>query len=144
MQAEPSTGSIVGRSARRGQRPISDRPIGVDRPGVEVALRHLAPEGPQALGLRRGLDALGDEVVAQRCRAMPMMAATTDESRSETPRPGDERLVDLHHVDRKPAQVGERRVAGAEVVEAEADTGQLQLAAATRRRDRRRRAARSR
>ena len=40
---------------------------------------------------------------------------------------GHEGAVDLHHVDGEPAQVGERRVPGAEVVEAEAHAGELQL-----------------
>ena len=38
---------------------------------------------------------------------------------------GDEAAVDLQHVEREAVQVGERRVAGAEVVEREADAERL-------------------
>ena len=41
---------------------------------------------------------------------------------------GDEGAVDLQHVDRELAQVGERGVAGAEVVDGDPDPERLQLA----------------
>ena len=71
-------------------------------PGVEVALGHLAPEGPQPQRLAGGLDALGDEVVAQR-------AGHADDGGDDRgvavgdAEAGDERAVDLDHVDREPA-----------------------------------------
>ena len=72
------------------------------------------------------LDALGDHVHAQ---ARPevddraddrRLAAVADDLR-------DEGAVDLQHVHREPGQVPERRVAGAEVVDGEADPQLLQL-----------------
>ena len=41
---------------------------------------------------------------------------------------GDEDAVDLHHVDREPLQVAERRVAGSEVVECEHHADLLEIA----------------
>ena len=41
---------------------------------------------------------------------------------------GDERLVDLHDVDRKVLEVAERRVSGPEVVEGQRDPEALELA----------------
>ena len=40
---------------------------------------------------------------------------------------GDERTIDLQHVDREPAQVRERRVAGAEVVDRDPHAERLEL-----------------
>ena len=50
---------------------------------------------------------------------------------------GDERAVDLERVERELAQGAERRVAGAEIVEADADPGRAQLAPAAPPRPRR-------
>ena len=55
-----------------------------------------------------------------------MMPATIVSPRPPLPSSVDERPVDLHDVDGKPAQVAERRVAGAEVVDREPDAGVLE------------------
>src|SRR3954468_2830369 len=85
----------------------------------EVALRELAAERPQAVGLLLGLDALGNHVNAQRAPHRQdgghdgLVLAGADDA-------VDERAVDLERVDREAPHIGERRVAGAEVVECEA------------------------
>ena len=56
---------------------------------------------------------------------MPAMIVSPGAAPAEL---GHERAVDLHDVDREPAQVVERRVAGAEVVDREQHAGVLELA----------------
>ena len=91
--------------------------------GIGRAKRKPCPTSqPSASTARRCsvvLDALG-----HRAQARARGPATTIAPRSSepwpSPEPGDERAVDLDHVEREAAQVGERRVAGAEVVDGQA------------------------
>ena len=92
--------------------------LGGLRARVEVALRAIAAELAQALLLLARLDALGDDRqpdgvghVDRRLDDRAVVGVAVDA--------GDERAVDLEHVEREALEVAERRVAGAEVVEHE-------------------------
>src|SRR4051812_8310659 len=94
--------------------------IGAHRLREEVALGAVAAEVAQRLELVVGLDALGDRPEAEAGgdvddgahdrRVVRLLAETVDE-----------RAVDLDRVDRHALQARQRRVAGAEVVEQDAD-----------------------
>ena len=90
------------------------------RPAERVALRHGAAVVEQPGGLVEVLDALGDDL-------QPHAAAELEQPLDEGgggrlgDDVGDEGAVDLDGVDRQPVQGGDRRVAGAEVVEGEGD-----------------------
>src|SRR4051794_10644841 len=90
------------------------------RLGEEVALRALAAEALERLELLDGLDALGDRAEAE-------AVGDVDDRRDDRgvvllgAEPVDERAVDLDRVDRDALQARERRVAGAEVVEQDAN-----------------------
>ena len=92
---------------------------GFQRRREQVALAAVAAELAQAGELGLVLDALGD-------RAQAEAAAELDERLDQrvalvrARRRGDERAVDLQRVDRQLLQVGERGVAGAEVVDRDA------------------------
>ena len=62
----------------------------------------------------------------------PTMAATIARVVLARAEAGDQRAVDLQRVDRQHVQVRERRLAGAEVVDADAHAARRQLAAARR------------
>src|SRR5439155_22528880 len=89
------------------------------------ALRVVGTELVQARDLPLGLDALGDDLEAQRARhaqhgtddrGVPVVAAE----------PADERAVDLDDVEREALEVSERGVAGPEVVERQPHTDVLE------------------
>ena len=92
----------------------------------QVALRFLAALALQELELRRGLDALGDHAQAERVRqrddrlrdrlVVPVLLEAVDEA-----------LVDLDALDRQPREVGQARIAGAEVVDGDRHAALLQL-----------------
>src|SRR6056297_3134134 len=93
----------------------------------EVALQLVAAATAQDIVLVVALDPLGDDLE-------PQSRAEGDD------RPGDrctrlvvrdvadERLVDLERADRKALEIGERRVAGAEIVDREVDAEAVQIA----------------
>src|SRR4029079_10056411 len=86
----------------------------------------IAPELMERVELRAGLDALGD-------RAQAEAARDVDDRRDDRgvlvlgPEAVDEGAVDLDRVDRDALQARERRVAGAEVVEQDADAAGAKL-----------------
>src|SRR4051794_5781112 len=92
------------------------RAFRADRPREEIALRERAPERAQTGRLLLGLDALGNDADAERAPHREdgghdrLVLRRADYA-------VDERAVDLQRVDREATHVGERRVAGAEVVE---------------------------
>src|SRR4051794_12452932 len=92
----------------------------VDGGREQVALAEPAPDGAQRLQLVDRLHALGHDAQADRLREVDHQAheglvALVDGDRVH------ERLGDLDHVQRQRAQVAQRRVARAEVVERELD-----------------------
>ena len=85
-----------------------------------MALHLVAAEAAQALELALGLDALGDHAQAQ------AVAEIDDRAHDHLVvqvvlEVLHERLVDLEPLDRQPLDVGERGVAGAEIVDRQAD-----------------------
>ena len=102
--------------SRRAEMSVAGRG-GVERPAEVEALGEVAAARGQRLGLGGALDALGDGHQPERVRDLH---DGPDEQRA---RPGEdvahERAVDLQQVDRELLEVGERRVAGAEVVDGE-------------------------
>src|SRR3954468_7625127 len=90
------------------------------RPGVQVALDLVDPERAEQVVLLHLLDALRDDAEAQ--RVGDVNDGTYDGSVGRAPRDaGDERLVDLDLVDRQALEVGQRGVAGPEVVDGDLD-----------------------
>ena len=75
-----------------------------------------AAEGEQRLALRLGLDALGHHGQPER-RGHRRDRLDQRRGARVLRHPGHERAVDLQRVEREALQVGQRRVAGAEVVE---------------------------
>ena len=123
--------------------PEAEEVVERDRRGVEEALRLRAAELDEDLGLALGLHALGHHLQAE-------PAGEADDAGDDRDvvavgvELGRERAVDLHRVDGEAAQVAERRVAGAEVVDREADAERRGSRRASRSRRRARRAPRSR
>ena len=115
----------------------------LERRREQVALAGVAAELAQVGELGLVLDALGD-------RPQPERAAELDERLDQRVRlvraggGGDERAVDLQRVDRQLLQVGERGVAGAEVVDRDVQAVGRAARAAARRRPPGRASARSR
>src|SRR5262249_27458757 len=102
-------------SAAAGDREV----LGLGGPSEKVTLDQIAARGGEERELLGRLDALGDdleaEVMAERDdRAGDQRALAIDVDLV------DERAVDLERVDLEAAEVGERRVAGAEVVDRDA------------------------
>ena len=99
--------------------------IRLDRPGEHEALAGVAPLEAQPLELHVVLDALGQGEQSER-------PSELDERVDERGRVGravhlrDERPVDLEHVHRELPEVGQRRVAGAEVVDGDEDAELLE------------------
>ena len=94
--------------------------VGTERAREQVALPQARAQRPQLVELARLLDALGDRFESQ---APGRARRSTAPAR---PHPGPRRrrrrtTVDLEDVDGQPAQVAQRRVAGAEVVDREPD-----------------------
>ncbi len=90
------------------------------RPAVEPALRQLAAQLAQAAGLRLGLDALGDQRRAPGCgRARSMRARWRRVGARRACRAMKERSIFSVLIGKR-LQVGQRRVAGAEVVDRQA------------------------
>src|SRR5436305_4029194 len=96
------------------------RVLRAERSREVEALAEPALEPAQQVRLLGALDAFGDDVEAER-RGEPQ--DRVDERRISRPGadPVDERLRDLQLVEREIAQVAEGRVAGAEIVERQAD-----------------------
>ena len=97
------------------------------RPGGEEALVAVAAELGEHRALRLGLHPLGQGADAERVRhrdhrggQRPLLLARLDA--------GDEAAVDLDAVDHEPAQVGDRGVPGAEVVELDVEAGRGEAA----------------
>ena len=90
------------------------------RLGEVEALRGVASEAAQLGELLARLDSFGDRPKTER-------VGQGDDGRDDgrvarvTAQPVDEGLVDLQHVDGEAAEVAERRVAGAEIVDDELD-----------------------
>ena len=103
--------------------------VGRERPGEDEALPAVALLLLELAELLVLLDALGERLQAE-------LLAELHERVQQRPRLGrvgdrrDERAVDLQDVDRELAQVRERRVAGAEVVDRDADAELLDRARA--------------
>ena len=85
-----------------------------------VALGDVAAQLAQAVGDLLGLDALGDDLEAQVPREVDRRAHDRRVV-VVVGHPEDERAVDLHLVQRQALEVGQRRLALAEVVERQAD-----------------------
>ena len=143
-RARPAGGRGGRRRRRRGSRSIAPAPAASTRERTSLCpsktLTGRAPT-PSAARSRRRASArrAGGRARLSRaraavasCSAVSTPSATTSRPsawpsattartiarrRSSRPSAGDERAVDLEHVDREPPQVGERRVPGPEVVE---------------------------
>ena len=89
-----------------------------DGTAEQVALRQARTEVGEQVALRDRLDTLGDPAQPELGREAGDRAHDRQVVRLEV-HPGDERAVDLQVRDGEAAQVGQRRVAGAEVVEAD-------------------------
>ena len=96
----------------------ADRVVEAHRGGVEEALAPGAAELEERGGLLGALDPLGDDLEPE-AEGQADDAGDDRVAGAAQAELGDERPVDLHDVDREPAQVVERRVAGAEVVDRE-------------------------
>src|ERR671937_2906598 len=92
----------------------------IERPREVVALAEAAVEVTEHLSLLAPFDPLGDDVEVERA-GEPQDRVSERRVVGTGPEPVDERLRDLEDVDREIAEVAEGRVAGAEVVEREAD-----------------------
>src|SRR5271169_6308789 len=79
--------------------------------GDEIALNFGAPLGVQQAELPRGLNAFSDSCDPEAV-AHPRDRADDRGAICFTPQAGDEALVDLDFIERKAAQVTQRRVAG--------------------------------
>src|SRR5216683_2820657 len=89
--------------------------LGIDGRGKEIPLALVAAVRAQEFQLLRGLDPLGDHARRERMRERDDRLR----DRRVVPflvHPADERAVDLEAVDRQPRQIGEARIARAEVV----------------------------
>src|SRR6266571_9259494 len=89
--------------------------LGIDRRGEEIPLALVAAVRAQEFQLLHGLDPLGDHAHRER------MCERDDRLRDRRVvpslvHPADERAVDLEAIDRQPRQVGEARIARADVV----------------------------
>ncbi len=84
--------------------------------GVEPALGVVDAAGAQMRGLRFGLDPFGDDLKAERPSHLDDDVGKTGRSRAAADGL-DEGLVDLERVDAEGADVGEARIAGAEIVD---------------------------
>src|SRR3954468_21679744 len=95
-------------------------------PREVIPLPHLAADLAHRLELTGGLDALGHHIETERVGQLRDRAGEGG-ARAAVAGPGDERLVHLHHVEGEPAEVAERRVARAEVIEGEPHPGLAQF-----------------
>ena len=111
--------------AAQPQRLRATRPLGrsTGRPEQE-ALAEAAAELEQAVELLVPLDPLGDDA-QPRLGPRSMIARASAESSTPPPTSSTNGFGDLQHVDREAAQVLERGVAGAEVVDRELDAERL-------------------
>ena len=89
------------------------------------ALRLVAAQRAQVVEHVRALDALGDDLEPEAAREVDR-GAHDQQVVDVADDAGDERAVDLDLVERQPLEVGERGVAGAEVVEREPDAERAQ------------------
>src|SRR5438270_9179031 len=96
--------------------------LGRHGPREEKALRLLAAERAQEGGLRVALDALGDDGEAKRVRHLDD-GAHDGGIRLVVEHIGDERAIDFERGERKAREIGEARVAGAEVVDRDSHAG---------------------
>src|SRR5215216_6485585 len=116
--------SIGGALIAAGRQELQRR-VDVHRPGEVEPLAHLAAEIAERVPLLRELDPLGHDLEVER-------GAERHDGGRQTGRVGrrplaQERAVHLEDVDGEAAQVAERRVAGAEVVEREPHAELLEL-----------------
>ena len=100
--------------------PAHAHELGRGRPAQVVALRDVAAQVDEPVELRPASRRPPRPRPGPRPWARPMTARTMASSSGARPEPGDEAAVDLHAVDREALQVGERGVAGAEVVDEQA------------------------
>src|SRR5579875_3884996 len=100
------------------QPPAGDRPA--QRPGDVPALRAVAADRAQRGGRGVGLDSLADRADAQRL-GEPDQRPDRRQLVGAAGQPGDQGGIELDLGDAEPGELGERRVAGAEVVEGETD-----------------------
>jgi hypothetical protein len=97
----------------------------VDRLRIQPALHPVQPQLVQCIALLNLLDALGHDF-------QPEGARQATDRRDDrmilrlVGQPGDEAAIDLEGIDREPAQVRQSRIAGAEVVDGQADAQSLQ------------------
>ena len=98
----------------------------LERPRDQESLRGLAAVFLEEIELRGRLHALGDHAQPERMRQRDdrlrdrhVVAVVLE--------PVDEALVDLDRVDGKPREIGQARVAGAEIVDGDRDAALLQL-----------------
>src|SRR6185369_4228339 len=92
----------------------------------QKSLHHVTLERGQILKLFLRLDTLGNHRQIERVAQVDDRAYDRRVVRILAD-VGDERLINLQRVDRKPLQIIERRVTRAEVVDRDADSHQLQL-----------------
>ena len=122
----------AGDAAERGERPPRRSPellpkaFGRQGTADEETLDLVAAVLLQELALSLGLDPFGDDAEVQAVGQVDRRGAERGVLRVELDA-ADEALVDLQDVDRKALEVGEGRVAGAEVVEGDLDAQLLQL-----------------
>lgn len=99
--------------------------FGVGRPADKIALEEVASAADEKIALRASLDAFGGHLDPERTRQR-------DDRRDDgalflvTGRVGDEAAVDLQLVHRKALQVGEARIARAEIVDGNRHPQRLQ------------------
>ena len=104
--------------AVRSSAGVSPSTLGGERAAEQEALRVVAADHPQRLELGRRLEPFGHRGEPERVRERD---DRLDDARVfvVAPEPVDEAAVDLERRHREPLQVAERRVAGAEVVDAD-------------------------
>src|SRR6266849_3503046 len=107
-------GGLFVRLQRSGRQELRHR-LGIDGRGKEIPLGLVAAVRAQEFHLLNGLDPLGDHAHRERMRERDHRLR----DRRVVPflvDPADERTVDLEAIDRQPRQIGEARIARAEVV----------------------------
>ena len=119
VAARRPAGDRLRVAQRRPAAVAEDELGGRQRPREQVALPAVAAEAHELAALVLVLDPLGDDAQVEREAERDDRAHERVVVGVRVADPVDERAVDLERVDREVAQVGERREAGAEVVERE-------------------------
>ncbi|MCO5595358.1 hypothetical protein L7F22_049400 [Adiantum nelumboides] len=117
--------TAVAPAAAAAQHPV--QVVGAQRAGEQPALERVDADAAQHVELLGGLDALGDGRAAHRARDLDDGAGEREVGRVGADA-GDEGAVDLDRLRRELLEPGQRRVAGAEVVDGEADAALHELA----------------